>query len=125
MIEWKRIKAGEYKSNDGRFIILKHLTQLYNEWYLYDYHKAKSYHKPTYSDCKMTADAIVKKEKETNTMNELQVQCLFYFKTKENNIDDAMKEVYDALNKAGIEMGDTSHVVLRDNEDGVIYERGW
>lgn len=119
MIEWKRIKAGEYESEDKRFYIVKNIVKLYNAWELLDGDVV--YYSPTLSGCKRKAESIAKNEK----TNELQVQCLFYFKTKENNIDDAMKEVYDALNKAGIEMGDTSHVVLRDNEDGVIYERGW
>lgn len=119
MIEWKRAKTGDYVSKDGRFQIYKHLTRLYNEWELHDNHTGLVYCEPLLRVCKSKAEKINDKK------NELQIHGCFYFKTKKNNIDDAMKEVCDALNKAGIEMEDTSHVVLRDNEDGVIYERGW
>ena len=119
MIEWKRIKPGEYESEDKRFYIVKNIVKLYNAWELL--YGDAVYYSPTLSACKRKAESIVKNEKK----NGLQIQCWLYFKTKETNIDDAMKEVYKVLNQVGIEMGENAHVVLRDNEDGVIYERDW
>ena len=123
MIEWKRHKTGEYQSKDGRFLALKHLTNLYNEWYLYDYHKVRSYRKPTYTDCKLTAEKILKKENEIESMNELQIQGWLYFKTRKANIKDTMDEVYAALKDAGFDLGECPHLVLRDDGDEVIDER--
>jgi len=121
MIEWKRVKPGEYVSKEGRFYICKNETRLYDEWELIDEWENRTCLACTLSGCKWKAEQIVKNS--ADKKNELQIQCWLYFKTKETNIDDAMKEVYKALNQVGIEMGEGPHVVLRDNEDGVIYER--
>lgn len=63
MIAWKRIEAGEYESEDGRFHILKTWDRIYgNHWQLQDknepdYYKSL-YDEQTLLDCKMKAETI-------------------------------------------------------------------
>jgi hypothetical protein len=63
MIAWKRIEAGEYESEDGRFHILKTWNRIYgNHWQLQDknepdYYKSL-YDEQTLLDCKMKAETI-------------------------------------------------------------------
>lgn len=63
MIKWKRIEAGEYESEDGRFYILKTWDRIYgNHWQLLDknatdYYK-DLYHENTLLDCKLKAESI-------------------------------------------------------------------
>ena len=63
MIAWKRIDAGEYEIEDGRFHILKTWDRIYgNHWQLQDknepdYYKSL-YDEQTLLDCKMKAKAI-------------------------------------------------------------------
>jgi len=64
MINWKRIKAGEYVSEDGRFHIAKSLTRLYNPWELHDSLKGGTHRDPTLIDCKWRADRITGREYE-------------------------------------------------------------
>lgn len=64
MIKWKRIEAGEYTSEDGRFTILKTWDRIYgNHWQLHDayeddYYKG-FYHELTLLDCKLKAEALL------------------------------------------------------------------
>ncbi len=61
MIAWKKIEAGEYESEDGRFHIIKSYDRIYgNHWELHDrnepdYYKGQ-YHENTLFDCKMKAE---------------------------------------------------------------------
>ena len=63
MIKWKRIEAGEYKSEDGRFHIIKTWNRIYGDhWRLLDrnaddYYKGL-YHENTLFECKLKAEAI-------------------------------------------------------------------
>lgn len=94
MIEWKRIKAGDYVSNDGRFRILNHPTRLYNSWELYD--KDIVYQKPTLSDCKLKAESVIKSERDMkDSMNLLLVTFNLDFTDfviNAKNEDDAIKK---------------------------------
>lgn len=64
MIKWKRIEAGEYTSEDGRFHILKTWDRIYgNHWRLRDVY-AQDYYNGLYyeyslMDCKLKAEAII------------------------------------------------------------------
>ena len=63
MIKWKRIEAGEYKSEDGRFHIIKTWNRVYGDhWRLLDrnvddYYKGL-YCEKTLLECKLKAEAI-------------------------------------------------------------------
>lgn len=65
MIKWKKIEAGEYESEDGRFHILKTWDRIYgNHWQLHDsnesdYYKGL-YHENTLLDCKLKAETVNK-----------------------------------------------------------------
>lgn len=64
MLKWIRIEAGDYKSDDNRFRILKSWDRVYGKhWKIYDtrnpnYYKGL-YHEKTLLDCKMRAEAIL------------------------------------------------------------------
>ena len=62
MITWKRIEAGDYESEDGRFRILKSWDRIYsNHWKMYDKKADISnaqYHESTLLECKLKAEAI-------------------------------------------------------------------
>lgn len=64
MIKWKRIEAGEYYSEDGRFHIIKTWDRIYgNHWQLHDknnpdYYKGL-YYERTLLDCKLKAEALL------------------------------------------------------------------
>ena len=63
MITWKRIEAGEYVSEDGRFYILKTWDRLYgNHWQLRDRSVEDRYkglyHENSLIDCKLKAEAL-------------------------------------------------------------------
>ena len=63
MLNWKRIDAGEYESECGRFHILKIWNRVYgNHWRLQDrneenYYKGQ-YHEISMTDCKLKAETI-------------------------------------------------------------------
>ena len=63
MIKWKRIEAGEYESEDGRFYIIKTWNRIYGDhWRLFDrndddYYKGL-YQEKTLFECKLKAEAI-------------------------------------------------------------------
>ena len=63
MLKWKRIEAGEYRSMDERFHILKTWDRVYGDhWQLHDeadsdYYKGL-YHENTLLECKLKAEAI-------------------------------------------------------------------
>lgn len=63
MIQWKKIEAGEYISENGRFHILKTWNRVYgNHWQLHDknekdYYKGL-YNESTFLDCKLKAETI-------------------------------------------------------------------
>ena len=65
MIEWKKLDAGEYVSNDERFHAWKGYDRVYgNHWILRDknepdYHKGL-YHEETLWRCKAKAESIMK-----------------------------------------------------------------
>lgn len=67
MIKWIRIEAGEYKSEDSRFYIMKTWNRMYgNHWCLHD-RKEVDYYKSLYletslMDCKLKAEAILSEE---------------------------------------------------------------
>ena len=67
MIAWKRIEAGEYESEDGRFHVLKTWDRIYgNHWQLLD-RTAPDLYKGTYDEkslleCKLKAEGIVNSE---------------------------------------------------------------
>lgn len=64
MIKWKKIEAGEYRSDDERFHIIKTWDRIYgNHWKLLDssvvdYYKGV-YDEQTLSACKAKAEAIL------------------------------------------------------------------
>jgi hypothetical protein len=66
MIKWNKIEAGEYKSEDNRFHIIKTWNRIYgNHWQLYDSNN-KDYYKGLYQektllDCKLKAEVLVNK----------------------------------------------------------------
>ena len=68
MIKWKRLDAGEYESEDGRFYILQSWDRIYgNHWKLRDsnepdYYKGL-YDEATLRDCKAKAESILSFEK--------------------------------------------------------------
>lgn len=63
MIKWRRIEAGEYKSEDDRFLIIKTWNSIYgNHWELRDMSVPNRY-KGTYIysnllDCKVRAEML-------------------------------------------------------------------
>ncbi len=63
MIRWKRLEAGEYESEDGRFYVIRSYDRIYGEhWILRDkkeenYFKGQ-YHETTLRDCKAVAEVI-------------------------------------------------------------------
>lgn len=72
MIEWEKIEAGEYKSRDGRFKILKTWDRIYgNHWCLMDTSagpvgmsgirtgKYTEYSERTLLECKLKAEGII------------------------------------------------------------------
>lgn len=65
MIKWKKIEAGEYKSEDGRFYIFKTWSRIYGDhWRLLDrnaddYYKCL-YYENTLRDCKLKAETLNK-----------------------------------------------------------------
>ena len=64
MLKWKRIEAGEYVSEDGRFKILATYDRIYGDhWVLHD-HAEPDYYKGQYDeqslrDCKAKAEVLV------------------------------------------------------------------
>lgn len=68
MIKWNKFEAGDYKSDDERFHIIKTWDRIYgNHWQLYDsnstdYYKGL-YQERTLLDCKLKAEAILDLEK--------------------------------------------------------------
>ena len=64
-ISWKKIEAGHYESDDGRFNILKCYDNLFgNHWQLHDcfikdYYKA-CFHEYSLKDCKAKAETLAK-----------------------------------------------------------------
>lgn len=67
MLKWKRIEAGDYRSEDERFHIYKTWDRIYGDhWKLYDskepdYYKG-IYHEKTLLDCKLKAEAVAKEK---------------------------------------------------------------
>ena len=65
MIKWKKIEAGEYKSEDGRFFVFKTWNRIYGDHWLLrdrnadDYYKGL-YHEKTLFDCKFKAEMLNK-----------------------------------------------------------------
>lgn len=64
MIKWKRIEAGEYKSEDGRFRIIKTWDRIYgDQWLLFernaDDHYKGLYYENTLLDCKLRAEQLL------------------------------------------------------------------
>ena len=64
MIQWIKIEAGEYESNDGRFYIVKTWDRYNgNHWDLYDKNNPEYFkglfHEQTLNDCKLKAEIIV------------------------------------------------------------------
>lgn len=63
MLKWNRIEAGEYRSDDGRFHILKTWDRIYGDhWklldgYATDYYKGM-YHCETLLECKLKAEVL-------------------------------------------------------------------
>lgn len=95
MIEWKRIRAGDYVSKDGRFHILNHPTRLYNSWELHD--NDTIYHEPTLSDCKLKAENVINGKCETQHIMNL---FLITFDTDDKKFVVNAKNTDDAINKA-------------------------
>ena len=68
MIQWTKIEAGEYKSEDGRFGISKTWNRIYSDhWELQDT-TIEPYYKGIYienslRECKLKAEAIILEEK--------------------------------------------------------------
>jgi len=68
MIKWKKLDAGEYESEDGRFYVLKTWNRLYgNHWTIrdrfeVDYYKGL-YNEETFLQCKLRAEYIINQEK--------------------------------------------------------------
>ena len=65
MISWKRIEAGEYESEDGRFHILKTWDRVYgNHWQLRDRNEPDiykgRYDESSLLDCKLKAETLGK-----------------------------------------------------------------
>ena len=65
MIKWKKIEAGEYMSEDGRFQILKTWDRIYgNHWRLRDINDPNYYmglyNEKTLLDCKLKAETLNK-----------------------------------------------------------------
>lgn len=110
MLKWKRVKAGEHVSKDGRFRATRHEVWLHKEWHLHDNRWGHTYVEDTIWDFKDKAESIIKEELEKKY--ELKVKCCLHFKTNDNNIDDLMKEIYKVLNKARIDIGESPHCVL-------------
>ena len=68
MINWKRIEAGEYESDDARFHIIKTWDRIYgNHWQLRDKSEPDRckgiYAEKTLLDCKLKAEAILRDNK--------------------------------------------------------------
>lgn len=64
MIKWNKIEAGEYRSDDNRFHIIKTWDRIYgNHWQLHDGNSADYYkglyQEQTLLDCKLKAEALV------------------------------------------------------------------
>lgn len=116
MIEWKRVKAGEYESEDKRFYIVKDIVKLYNSWALIDGDIV--YYRPTLYDCKRKAESIVKSEE----TNELQIQCYLTFKTKKDNAGEAIEELRKAVKRAGINIGEQCYGTLIDDKGRILAE---
>ena len=63
MIKWFKAEAGEYKSEDGRFLVTQTYDRIYgNHWLLQDrtepdYYKGQ-YHEDTLRECKAMAEAL-------------------------------------------------------------------
>ena len=67
-LRWKRIEAGEYESEDGRFTISSTWNRLYGDhWKLCDNREAEPYygvaHKSSLKQCKHCAELILAREK--------------------------------------------------------------
>jgi len=67
MIKWKRIEAGEYISNDERFVIYKTWNRVYGDhWVLRDKNESDYYHgiylEQTLFECKLKAEVILSAE---------------------------------------------------------------
>lgn len=64
MIKWNKVEAGEYRSDDNRFHIIKTWDRIYgNHWQLHDgnstdYYKGL-YQEQTLLDCKLKAEVLV------------------------------------------------------------------
>lgn len=71
MIAWRRIEAGEYESEDGRFHISKTWDRIYGDhWKLFDSSEPDRY-KGTYDEktlleCKLRAEIIVSEERKAS-----------------------------------------------------------
>lgn len=69
MLNWERIEAGEYATEDGRFEAYKTYDRIYgNHWVLHDksepdYYKSR-YHENSFRDCKGVAESVIKQESE-------------------------------------------------------------
>ena len=68
MIKWKKIEAGEYVSDSGRFSISKTWDRIYgNHWELHDKTETVAckgtYCEKTLLDCKLKAEAIADHDK--------------------------------------------------------------
>ena len=69
VIKWNKIEAGDYKSDDERFHIIKTWNRVYgNHWQLYDsnstdYYKGL-YQERTLLDCKLKAETILDRDNE-------------------------------------------------------------
>ena len=50
MIKWKKIEAGEYKSEDGRFYIFKTWNRIYGDHWLLRDRNADDYYKGLYHE---------------------------------------------------------------------------
>ncbi len=64
MIKWNKVEAGEYRSDDNRFHIIKTWDRIYgNHWQLNDGNSADYYkglyQEQTLLDCKLKAEALV------------------------------------------------------------------
>ena len=64
MIKWKRIEAGQYESEDARFLILKTWDRVYGDhWELHDKNEDDFYkglyHEQTLINCKLKAEGII------------------------------------------------------------------
>ena len=75
MIQWKRIEAGTYTSENERFLIYKTWDRIYgNHWVLHDKNEPNYYHgkydERTLLDCKLKAEAILSKEEKHGTIHD-------------------------------------------------------